>query len=144
MGEVSLSDQIKKLRFSKKITMAVMAERIGVTTSAVAAYENGTRNPSFDVLIKIAKLFNVTIDNLLGYTNKDLIDVSGLSITQRDNVQNQILLYKKFNELVASTFETGEDTDLSDVEYYMSNSFERFVELLQKVEKHNFWLVNLQ
>lgn len=131
MGEITLGDQIKKFRASKKMTMAVMAERLGVTTSAIAAYENGSRNPSFDVLIKIAKLFNITIDNLLGYTNKDLIDVSDLSLTQRDNVQNLILTYKKFNELVMLAFNLEGNIDESDIEYYLTNDFDKFKSLLK-------------
>lgn len=104
-NNVKLAEQIKKLRQSKKMTLAVMAERLGVTTSAVAAYENGSRNPSFDVLITIARIFNVTVDNLLGDTNKDFIDVSGLIPEQRDYVEILISTFQKFNMLLDETME---------------------------------------
>jgi len=93
-----LGEQIRKLRMSKKYTLALMADRLGVTTSAVASYENGSRNPSFDVLMKIARIFNVTVDTLLGGNDEDLINVSGLLPEQRDNVQNLISTYTQFNE----------------------------------------------
>lgn len=101
MGDVTLGEQIKKLRVAKKMTLALMAKRVGVTLSTVAAYENGTRNPSFDVLVRIARLFNVTIDNLLGYTDRDLLDATDLSTEQRNSVQEIISIYRKYNEAIA-------------------------------------------
>jgi len=50
-------------------------------------HEVGERQPSYDVLIKIAKLFNVTTDYLLGYNNKDMMSLSGLFLGQRQYVQ---------------------------------------------------------
>lgn len=132
MNKVNLNEQINKLRTSKKMTLATLAERLGVTTSTVAAYENGSRNPSFDVLVKIAQIFNVTIDNLIGYTNRDLIDVSGLSLSQRDNVQNLIATYKKFNLLLTKDFGLDESKMELELEPYLNSDFEKFKESVKK------------
>ena len=128
MNKLNLSDQIKKLRSSKKYTLAVMAERLGVTTSAVAAYENGSRKPSLDVLVKMARMFGVTVDNLLGYSNKDCIDVSGLCAAQRDNVHELISTYRKFNTLIYEMFETEEERAILAAEEYFGGS----VDFLEK------------
>lgn len=132
----NLNEQIKNLRMSRKLTLASLAEKLGVTTSAVAAYENGKRNPSFEVLIKLAQVFNVTIDNLLGYSDKDLIDVSGLSFSQRDSVESLISTYKKLNLLVVERFGFDNNLDkdkiiLEKVEGYLNSDFEKFVEVLK-------------
>ena len=100
MHKKELGNQIWRFRNANKMTLAVMSERIGVTKSAIAAYENGSRTPSVDVLIKIARLFHVTTDNLLGHTNRDLIDVTELSPEQRSSVQEMISSYEKYNEAV--------------------------------------------
>lgn len=42
------------------------ANEIGVTLRAWQGYEQGIREPKFEILIKIAELFNVTTDYLLG------------------------------------------------------------------------------
>lgn len=133
MNNVTLSGQIRKLRTAKKMTLAVLAERLGVTTSTVAAYENGSRNPSFDVLITIARIFNVTVDNLLGYTNKDYIDVSELSLTQRDNVQSLITTYRKFNALIVEMFDIeGTEEELCwAAEEYFSGSVDSLRKLIE-------------
>ena len=98
MREKELGEQIRKLRNAKKMTLAVMAERIGVTTSAIAAYENGSRTPSVDVLIKIARLFHVSIDHLLGNTNQDVLDVTDLTADQRNSVMEMIIAHRKYND----------------------------------------------
>ena len=47
-----------------------MAERLGVTPSVISAYENGIRQPSYEVLIKLARLYGVTSDYLLGISGR--------------------------------------------------------------------------
>lgn len=51
---------------------------IGLAISAVSSYESGSRYPSYDVLVKLARIFHVSTDYLLGMTNKRNIDVSDL------------------------------------------------------------------
>ena len=144
MNKITLSEQIRKLRISKKYTLAIMAERLGVTTSSIAAYENGSRNPSFDILIKIARMFNVTIDNLLGYSDKDLIDISDLTPDQRNNVEKIILTYKKFNSLIVEMFEADIKNNHRDFNDYFADSFDDFIKKLEekKREKRRFELTN--
>ena len=62
-----------------KLTQKQVAERIGLAISAVSSYESGTRYPSYDVLIKLAQIFHVSTDYLLGLTNQRDIDVTGLN-----------------------------------------------------------------
>ena len=56
-----------------------MAARIGLAISAVSSYESGSRYPSFETLIKLARIFYVSTDYLLGLTEKRSIDVTGLT-----------------------------------------------------------------
>lgn len=59
---------IKQLRKERDITQADLAKAVGVTTSSIGMYETGVRNPSYDVIVKLAKYFNVSTDFLLGNT----------------------------------------------------------------------------
>ena len=56
-----------------------LAARIGLAISAVSSYESGSRYPSFETLIKLARIFHVSTDYLLGLTEKRSIDVTGLT-----------------------------------------------------------------
>lgn len=75
---VNMGDKLKSLRLEKKLTQKQVAEQIGLAISAVSSYESGTRYPSYDVLVKLAYIFHVSTDYLLGMTNERNIDVTGL------------------------------------------------------------------
>ncbi|MBQ9118607.1 MAG: helix-turn-helix transcriptional regulator [Lachnospiraceae bacterium] len=76
---VDFGNTLKTLRLRDAMTQATLAQKLGVTKSVISAYENGLRLPSYDILIHIAKLFNVSTDYLLGIERKQDIDLSGLS-----------------------------------------------------------------
>lgn len=59
-----LCDTLKKLRKQRKIKQSEMAAALNVTQGAVANWENGIRAPSIDVLPDIARLLDVSIDQL--------------------------------------------------------------------------------
>ena len=61
-------ERIKQLRNAKRLTQADVAEKIGITRPAYTAYETGKRQPDFDILQKLATLFDVSTDYLLGRT----------------------------------------------------------------------------
>lgn len=58
--------KIRELRESRKIKQKEMAEYLQVPNNTYNQWENGKRQPDNDMLIKIAKYYNVTIDYLLG------------------------------------------------------------------------------
>lgn len=74
-----MGEKLKSLRIEKKLTQKQVADRIGLAISAVSSYESGSRYPSYDVLIKLAYIFHVSTDYLLGITDKRNIDVTGLN-----------------------------------------------------------------
>lgn len=76
---VDFGNKLKTLRLAKKYTQAQLAQKLGLTKSVISAYETGLRLPSYDVLINIAKIFNVSTDYLLGFEQRDTVDLSGLS-----------------------------------------------------------------
>lgn len=80
------------------MTQATLAKRVGVTNATISAYEVGARVPSFEVLIKLAQLFHVSTDNLLGISNRFVVDVTRLTMTQRAVVQDIVSLYEERNE----------------------------------------------
>lgn len=76
---VEFSQRLKQLRAEKHLTQAQVAQRIGVTASMVSSYETDIRLPSYEVLVKIANVFGVTIDYLLCQEDKRFLDISMLS-----------------------------------------------------------------
>ena len=68
---VNFSENIKKLRQQQHMTQKELAERIGISKAMISAYETEMRYPSYDVLIKLATIFNVTTEWLEEKQNKD-------------------------------------------------------------------------
>lgn len=74
-----MGEKLKTLRIEKKLTQKQVASQIGLAISAISSYESGSRYPSYDVLIKLACIFHVSTDYLLGVTEKRNIDITGLN-----------------------------------------------------------------
>lgn len=91
---VDMGNKLKELRKQKRLTQKQVADRIGLAISAVSSYEAGTRYPSYDVLIKLARIFHVSTDYLLGMTDKQEIDVAGLNTEEIEVVLQLVNILK--------------------------------------------------
>ena len=95
-----MGEKLKSLRIEKNLTQKQVADRIGLAISAVSSYESGTRYPSYDVLVKLARIFHVSTDYLLGITDKRNIDVTGLSDNEIELVSQLVdTLRNKYNSV---------------------------------------------
>jgi transcriptional regulator with XRE-family HTH domain len=79
VNTIEFGIKLKSLRNSQKLTQQQLADRLGVAKSVVSYYESGDRYPSYDILVKIARIFHVTTDYLLDIERKRILDVSDLS-----------------------------------------------------------------
>lgn len=62
----SFSTVLKHLRDSENLTQEELAKRLNISRSRLASYEQGQREPDFELLEVIADYFNVDLDYLLG------------------------------------------------------------------------------
>ncbi|GLV63732.1 hypothetical protein Bmyc01_24020 [Bacillus mycoides] len=62
---MSIGEQLKKLRESKRLSQEDVAKKIGVTRQAVCKWENDKRYPDIDNLILLSEIYNVTLDELI-------------------------------------------------------------------------------
>ena len=92
------SEKLKDLRTAKKMSQKDLADKVGVAKSVVSFYESGDRFPSYDVLIKISRIFNVTTDYLLGVERERMLDVSELSEDDISVVNTGVEALKKKNQ----------------------------------------------
>lgn len=61
-----ISQRIKELRLINDMTQAELAAKLGISSSAVGMYEQGRRKPDSEMLKSISKVFDVSVDYLLG------------------------------------------------------------------------------
>ncbi len=81
---IMIGDVILNLRKENNMTQAQLGKELNVTYQAVSKWENNVSSPDFDTIIKMSKLFNVSLE------------VFALE-TQDDKVQEEIpiIVYKK-------------------------------------------------
>lgn len=62
----NFSNVFRDLRIKSGLTQQEMADRLSISRSSIGMYENGEREPSFELLELIADYFNVDMNYLLG------------------------------------------------------------------------------
>lgn len=93
----TLGSRLRKLRNSKHLRQEQVANLIGVNKSAISYYENDTRQPSYATLVRLASIYNVTTDYLLGLRSEETFDTSGLTTSDILLVENMIQMLSDKN-----------------------------------------------
>lgn len=65
-GSGAAWSELKTLREDAGLSQEALAKEIGISQSALGNYERGSRAPDKDIIIALAKRFNVSSDYLLG------------------------------------------------------------------------------
>lgn len=82
---------LKRLRLQSGMTQKQLADKMGVTKAVISYYELQERYPSPEILIKLASIFHVSTDYLLGLERTNTVDLSELS-------DSDVLLVKQLVE----------------------------------------------
>ena len=69
---MEFSERLKTLRKEAGLTQVDVAEKLGISQPAYASWERGVKKPTQDNLVKIAQILNVSIDYLVGNSDKDV------------------------------------------------------------------------
>lgn len=62
---------LKEIRLAKGLTQKAVADYLGCSSVVYSRYETGDREPSIDMMIRIADCFEVTLDDIVGRTKPD-------------------------------------------------------------------------
>ena len=63
----TMKNRIKVLRAMHDLTQDALAQQLGVTRQTILAIEKGKYDPSLDLAFKIARYFNVSIEEVFAY-----------------------------------------------------------------------------
>ena len=75
----SLGNRLRQLRQNNRLRQAQVASLVGVNKNTMCSYENDVRQPSYEILVRLATIYRVSTDYLLGCESKRTVDVSGLT-----------------------------------------------------------------
>lgn len=96
--DFDFGNRLKELRLQAGLTQKQLADRLGVTKSVVSFYELRERTPSPEVLIRLATIFHVSTDFLLGIEKKETVDVSGLDQNDINLVRSLVDTLRRKNQ----------------------------------------------
>ena len=103
-----MKERLKELRRGKGITQIQLAQLLNIRQSSISAWENGTANPDFENQRRLADLYGITIDDLLGRV-PDVERAKGIKIPVLGRVQagipidaiEEILDYEEITDAMA-------------------------------------------
>ena len=106
-------DKIQFLRKHQELSQAQVAKEIGVLQSTYCYYEQGTREPDFNTLKKIASFFDVSIDYLLENDrslsdSEETVDLNNFLLNGRYTINSKFLNNrerKRLNDMVRVMYE---------------------------------------
>lgn len=93
----TLGGRLKELRVARNLSQKQIADYVGVNDRQISAYENDTRQPSYDILISLANLYGVSTDYLLGQHYARVLDVSDLTDEEYALVAHIVKKLKEFH-----------------------------------------------
>lgn len=112
-----LSDNIKLFRKKFNFTQEQLAETLNVKRSAIGSYEEGRATPPLEVLLKMTKVFEVSLDELVSapsskrpktFTKEAELKILSITVDQEDN---------EWIDLVPEKASAGYTAGYSDPEY---------------------------
>ncbi|MBQ7661128.1 MAG: helix-turn-helix transcriptional regulator [Clostridia bacterium] len=83
----ALNENIKAMRIAFGWNQVELAKRLCVSKQCISNWENDNVQPSVEMLLKLADLFAVSTDRLLGRDDKKIIDADGLTDEQCAHIQ---------------------------------------------------------
>ena len=64
--EISFADNLRILRLKRHFTQKELAQLVGIHQSVITDYEKGNNEPKVKIAIKLAKIFDTTVEELYG------------------------------------------------------------------------------
>ena len=95
---VYFGNKLKELRLQAGLTQKQLGDRIKVSKSVISYYELQERYPSPETLVKLANVFHVTTDFLLGLEKQKTLNTSGLTDEDIRLLQHTIDVLRSKNQ----------------------------------------------
>ncbi len=117
---MTLADRIKQLRQQRGWSQAQLAKKLNVHQKQISGYERGIHSPSIELLIRMAELFDVSLDyialdnrqdkNIVPIADRELMQavqlIDQLSAEDRATIKavlNTFIVKNRFQRLASET-----------------------------------------
>lgn len=91
---MEIGDRLKQARNEQKLTQENLAEQLGVSRQTISNWENNRSYPDIINLIALSKIYNISLDELLGEDRKMIehLEESTNTVKSRQQLSGRILL----------------------------------------------------
>ena len=106
---MDFSIRLKELRCDYDMSQTKLAKKLNLKASAISKYEKGITQPSIETLKKLAEIYNVTIDYLVGFSDiKNPYDISKITPLESEfvaklrqlNFENKIRIDERMTTMI--------------------------------------------
>ncbi|HHY08686.1 MAG TPA: helix-turn-helix transcriptional regulator [Corynebacteriales bacterium] len=131
MKQHRFSERLVELRRAQNLSQYSLAEQLGFTRGQIANYEQGTREPDYATLIKLADFFAVSVDHLLGR-------VTPTSVKDYKEQGTKPVIESEYAQLVHELVQRHDLQALLEEARHLSHeSVQRVIRYIRLVEKTN-------
>lgn len=133
-----IGERIKEARGRNGLTQTALAKKLGISRSAVNAWEMGISIPSAQYLIELSNQFNVSVDFLLERSSQEMVDITFLSEEEKHMIYVFLDYFKKYEEamrvLKRREEETAMEIPLSEKKYVSESLFESAEDCIERIK----------
>ena len=148
-----ISKYLQLLRKKHNYTQDELAKRLDISRQAVSKWETGTAIPDLEVLLKISKLYGITINDILepNIPTKKITDFEQLSEVPENELREILEQYDMTSLVIASMGASPEINNLleklfPDVDYKMErNRIGRVrIDEVERIQQEIVSVINLR
>lgn len=148
-----ISKYLQFLRKNRNYTQDELAKRLNISRQAISKWETGTTIPDLEVLLKISKLYGITINEILEPTiqMEKISDFEELNVIPENELKEILEQFDTNSLVIASMGASPEINNLLEkifpnTDYKMlRNSIGRVrIEEVEKIQKEIVSVINLQ
>lgn len=95
-GRFIIGENIKNLREENNYSQTALAKRLGISRSAVNAWEMGISIPSTQYVVELAKIFKVSADYILDIEKSETINIGFLKKEEKEIINTLLNYFRKY------------------------------------------------
>ncbi|ATL55404.1 XRE family transcriptional regulator [Listeria monocytogenes] len=120
-------NRLKQLRKNNNKTQEDISKILGISRGAYSHIENGRNEPDMETIVKLANIFGVSTDYLLGRSNNGFIDTIAAHIDS-NATEEEIKEILAYIEEKRKEYANEEEIDITDIAAKKDADVAKFVE----------------